>query len=81
MEKQKLASNLFYLQFTIISCSPLRFDLNVKGYIRRYEILREPVKNYLADFVKGVPPPPTPLTDNHFSKKTIADRGGTPPPP
>ena len=26
--------------------------------------------------VKGVPPPPTPLTDNHFPKKTIADRGG-----
>ena len=28
-------------------------------------------KNYLAD---------TPLRDNHFAKKTLADRGGTPPP-
>ena len=31
--------------------------------------------------VKGVPPPPTPLTDNHFAKKTLAKRGGYPPPP
>ena len=32
--------------------------------------------------VKGVPPlPPTPLTDNHFSKKILAERGSTPPPP
>ena len=25
-------------------------------------------------------PPPTPLTENHFAKKTLAERGGTPPP-
>ena len=28
----------------------------------------------------GYPPPPTPLTENHFAKKTLAERGGTPPP-
>ena len=36
----------------------------------------EAVKNVLADFV----PPATPLTDNHFAKKPLADRWGTPPP-
>ena len=25
--------------------------------------------------VKGLPPPPTPLTENHFSKKTLAKKG------
>ena len=27
------------------------------------------------------PPPPTPLTENHFAKKPLAERGGTPGPP
>ena len=27
------------------------------------------------------PPPPTPLTENHFAKKPLAERGGTPPLP
>ena len=39
------------------------------------KLAREAFKNVLADFV-----PPTPLTDNHFAKKPLADRGGTPPP-
>ena len=26
-------------------------------------------------------PSPTPLTENHFAKKPLAERGGTPPPP
>ena len=43
-------------------------------------VVREAFKNYLADFVKGVPPP-TPLTDNHFAKKTSAERRGKLPPP
>ena len=30
--------------------------------------------------LKGYPPP-TPLTDNHFAKKPLAERGGNPPPP
>ena len=34
--------------------------------------VREAVKNVLADFV-------TPLTDNHFAKKPLAERGGAPP--
>ena len=47
-----------------------------------HKYIREPVKNYLAIFsVKGVPPPPTPLTENHFAKKPLAERGGTPPTP
>ena len=42
--------------------------------------LREAVKKYLADLsVKGVPPPHTPLTENHFAKKPLEERGGTPP--
>ena len=32
-------------------------------------IIWEPVKNYLAD-----------LTDNHFAKKNLSGKGGTPPP-
>ena len=46
-------------------------------------ILREAVKNVLADFFRkgGTPrPPPTPLTENRFAKKPLAERGGTPPP-
>ena len=44
--------------------------------------LRDAVKNYLADFFReGGTPTPTPLTENHFAKKTLAERGGTPPPP
>ena len=34
--------------------------------------LREPVKNYLAEF--------SPLTENQFAKKPLAERRGTPPP-
>ena len=45
-------------------------------------LVREPFKNVLADFVRqGGTPPPTPLTDNHFAKKTLAEKGGTPTPP
>ena len=36
--------------------------------------LREAVKNYLADFFRS------PLTENHFAKKPLAEMGGTPPP-
>ena len=44
--------------------------------------IREPFKNYLADFFRlGGTLPPTPLTENHFAKKPLAERGGTPPPP
>ena len=41
----------------------------------------EAVKNVLADFfpLRGIPPP-IPLTENHFAKKPLAERGGTPPP-
>ena len=31
--------------------------------------------------LRGYPPSPTPLTENHFAKKPLADRGGTSPPP
>ena len=38
--------------------------------------IREAFKNYLADFsVKGVPPPLTPLMENHYVKKHLAERG------
>ena len=30
--------------------------------------------------LRGYPPPSTPLTENHFAKKTIAEKGGYPPP-
>ena len=30
--------------------------------------------------LRGSPPPPTPLTENHFAKKTLAERGVHPPP-
>ena len=43
-------------------------------------MLREPVKNYLADFFRKGGTPPTPLTENHFAKKPLAESGGTPPP-
>ena len=61
-------------------------QLESTGLARIIKGLREAVKNVLADFsVKGVPPtpphPPTPLTDNHFAKKPLAERGGSPPPP
>ena len=29
----------------------------------------------------GYPPPPTPLAENHFSRKPLAEIGGTPAPP
>ena len=50
------------------------------GKNRRRRV-KEAFKNYLAIFsVKGVPSaPPTPLTENHFAKKPLAERGGTPP--
>ena len=38
--------------------------------------IREAVKNYLADFVRYGG-----RGDNHFSKKTLAKRGGHSPPP
>ena len=43
--------------------------------------LRGAVKNVLADFfpLRGYPSP-TPLTENHFAKKPLAERGGSPPP-
>ena len=31
--------------------------------------------------LRGYAPPPTPLTENHFAKKPLAERGGTPPSP
>ena len=44
--------------------------------------IREPVKNVLADFVhEGGTPHPTLLTENHFAKKPLAERGDTPCPP
>ena len=50
-------------------------------YLPSREALREPVKNVLADLsAKGVPPPPTPLTENHYAKKLLAERGVPPPP-
>ena len=30
--------------------------------------------------LRGYAPPPTPLTENHFAKKPLAERGGAPPP-
>ena len=29
--------------------------------------------------LRGFPPTPTPLTENHFAKKPLAERGGPPP--
>ena len=40
-----------------------------------YWLLREAVKNFLADFFG------TPLTENHFAKNPLAEMGGTPPSP
>ena len=54
--------------------------INLDNIIIVFDI-REAVKNYLADFFRwgGTPPyPPTPLTENHFAKKPLAERGGTP---
>ena len=50
--------------------------------VLKLRLLREDVKNYLADFFRygGIPPPPTPLTENHFAKNPLAERGGYPPP-
>ena len=31
--------------------------------------------------LKGYPPSPTTLTENHFAQKPLAERGGTPPSP
>ena len=49
---------------------------------KKTSVLREAFKNYLADFfpLRGYPPPPTPLTENQFAKKPLAERGGYPPP-
>ena len=56
----------------------------VSPLVKNWTLLREPVKNYLADFfpLRGYPPPPppTPLTENHFAIKPLSERGGTPPP-
>ena len=43
--------------------------------------VRGAVKNVLADFVRygGTPPPSTPLTENNFAKKPLAERGVPPP--
>ena len=46
---------------------------------RKSSLLREPFKN-----VKGVPPPPTPLTENQCEKKKVfflSGKGGYPHPP
>ena len=44
--------------------------------------LRESFKNVLADFFRyGGTPPPFPLTENHFAKKPLAERGVQPPRP
>ena len=43
--------------------------------------VRDAVKNVLADFARQGGRGGTPLTDNHFAKKPLAERGGTPPPP
>ena len=51
-----------------------------KRYPHLLEILfREPVKNYGFCPLRGYTPP-TPLTDNHFAKKPLAERGVHPPP-
>ena len=69
----KICGALPFIPFNFIKNSPRKM---IKPYLQR-----EAVKNVLADFsVKGVPPP-TPLTENHFAKKTLVERGGTPPPP
>ena len=46
-------------------------------------IIREPVKNYLADFFRsgGNPPPPYPLNGKSFCQKTLSGKGGAHPPP
>ena len=53
--------------------------------INRINIIREAFINVLADFsVKGVPPPPTPLTENQWEKKKVfflSGKGGYPLPP
>ena len=40
-------------------------------------------QNLLSGFcpLRGFPPPSTPLTENHFAKKPLAEMGGNPPPP
>ena len=41
--------------------------------------VREPFNNYLAHFFRKGGPPQNPSAENHFSKKTLAEMGGTPP--
>ena len=43
--------------------------------------VREAVKNYLADFYAKLLPPAfaTPLAENHFAKKPLAEMGVPPP--
>ena len=36
---------------------------------------------YRVFSIKGVPPPPTPLTETHFAENPLAEMGGTPSPP
>ena len=64
------------------------FDWQKHRYIQLVWILsihlslRDAVKNVLADFFRyGGTPPPSPLTENHFAKKPLAELGGTPQPP
>ena len=49
----------------------------------KWEILQGSCQKRFSGFfpLRGFPPPPpTPLTENHFAKKPLAERGGTPPP-
>ena len=42
------------------------------------DIVREAAKYYSADlFCEGGAPPPTPLAENYFAKKKLAELGGT----
>ena len=43
--------------------------------------LREPVKNYLADFVRYGGTPPYPLNGQSFFQKILSRQGGGTPPP
>ena len=40
----------------------------------------EPIKNYLAIFFRLGDTLPTPLAENHFAKKPLAEMGVAPPP-
>ena len=82
--RSKIEFSHFHLNFQHQKCPKYCINIprnSVPFNIKVRKKIREPVKNVLADFsVKGVPPPPTPLTENHFAKKPLAERGGTPAP-